>query len=295
MTLVELLVVLAIIAVLIGLLIPAVQRVREAANRLKCANNLRQIGLALHQYHDDFGSFPPAVDSRVTDNQYRFLSWQARVLPYIEQDPLWEVSRNAFQIDPYFLDNPPHAGVATPLTIYQCPSDTRVASVQTYVPIQLDNPPTISYRVALTSYLGVSGTNWRTRDGVLYDQSMVRLTDILDGTSNTIAVGERPPSADFRFGWWYGGAGQAFSGSLDSHVGARELNWVVGHTCSFKPSHFEPARPEDPCAYFHFWSLHGNGAYFLFADGSVRFLAYSADGILPALATRSGGEVVEVP
>src|SRR5439155_997426 len=132
-------------------------------------------------------------------------------------------------------------------------------------------PHTIFYRVALTSYLGVSGTDWQSHDGVLFHGSVVRLIDISDGTSNTVAVGERPPSFDFRYGWWYGGAGQRGSGSLDSHLGTREINWSVGSACPQTPNHFRAGRIDDPCAHFHFWSLHENGAHFLLADGSVRF------------------------
>ncbi len=291
-TLIEILVVLAIIAVLLGLLLPAVQSARRAAARIGCANNLRQIGLALHQYHGDRDRLPPAVDTRTGGDVYRFLSWHARLLPYVEQGDLWRLTENAFRANPDVLADPPHVGLTTLLKVYQCPADGRVDSVQTHIPWQPVSPPQVIYRVALTSYLGVSGTNLQTRDGVLFHQSSVRLLDIRDGTSNTLAVGERPPPPDFRYGWWYGGGGQGYSGSLDSHLGTREINRAFNNDCPDGPYRFESASVNDVCAHYHFWSLHPGGAHFLFADGSVRFLDYAADGVLPALGTRAGGEVV---
>ena len=140
------------------------------------------------------------------------------------------------------------------------------------------------------------GTDYTSTTGVLYRDSRVRLTDITDGASNTIAVGERPPSADYWYGWWYAGFGQNGTGGLDSLLGARELNAGGNYTymCAPGPFHFQSGRFDDQCSAFHFWSPHTGGANFLFADGSVRFLSYSADKILPALATRAGGEVVDL-
>jgi prepilin-type processing-associated H-X9-DG protein len=107
--------------------------------------------------------------------------------------------------------------------------------------------------------------------------------------------GERPPSADFWYGWWYAGYGQAGTGSADMLLGVRERNLggPFVSDCPAGPYHFREGRADNQCDLFHFWSLHPGGAHFLFADGSVRFLAYSADAILPALATRAGGEPVD--
>jgi prepilin-type processing-associated H-X9-DG protein len=122
------------------------------------------------------------------------------------------------------------------------------------------------------------------------------LNDITDGTSNTLLIGERPPSADLRFGWWYAGWGQDKDGECDGVLGARtEPRPGLFTNCDGTPERFQPGRFENQCDMFHFWSPHAGGANFTFADGSVRFLSYSADDILPALATRAGGEAVAVP
>jgi prepilin-type processing-associated H-X9-DG protein len=121
----------------------------------------------------------------------------------------------------------------------------------------------------------------------------VRLTDILDGTSNTLAVEERPPSADHGWGWWYAGWVQAKIGSLDSITGISELNITSG-AYPLCPYEFGPGQIDQQCDVYHFWSLHSGGANFASADGSVHFFAYSAADILPALATRAVGETVNL-
>lgn len=288
-TLVEVLVVIAIIAILIGLLLPAVQKIRAAASRTQCANNLKQIGLALHMYHDAQSALPPGITSQRSGEPWLFMTWLSRLQPYIEQEALWQTTLRAYQEEPIPYLNPPHIGFGTPLRLFACPNDGRV--------LQLDYTHK-GRRPALTSYVGVLGIDYTQPNGVLYVDSRVRLTDILDGTSNTVAAGERPPSADRWYGWWYTGYGQAGTGSTDMLLGVRERNrrgspYVA--SCPLGPYNFRPGRVEEQCDLFHYWSLHSGGAYFLFADGGVRFLTYSADPILPALATRAGGETVALP
>ena len=145
----------------------------------------------------------------------------------------------------------------------------------------------------LTSYLGVAGRSVARKDGVLFPGSAVRLTDVTDGTSQTLAVGERPPSHDMVFGWWYAGWGQDRDGDADVLLGVRARNTgAYAPGCRPGPYHFGPGAVDDPCAAFHFWSTHPGGAHFVFCDGSARFLAYEADPVMPALASRAAGDVV---
>jgi len=289
-SLIELLVVIAIIAVLAGLLLASVQKVRDAANRVKCQNNLKQIGLALHIYHDSFGTLPPAFshyDPQFTPPQpqdkFWYISWMARLLPYIEQGnlagevqweqwPWWQGQTN---------------GIVMP--IYRCPTDSRQSQPA---------PFGGGVSVALTGYLGVSGTNMNTRDGVLFPNSQVTFTQITDGLSNTLMVGERPPSKDLYFGWWFAGAGQdpAYSGSCDVILGTQEIKTTgIGEEggCGSGPYSFGPGKVSDACSMFHFWSLHQGGANFLYCDGSVHFIRYTCNPtLLVRMGTANGGEPV---
>ncbi len=287
-TLVELLVVIFVLGVLIGLLLPAVQKVRAVAARIQCANNVKQLGLALHQYHDTAGTLPPGVKLRRRTEPLPRMSWLARLLPYVEQEPLWRYTLAAYEYARVPFRDPPHIGFGTPIKVFACPADSRAQEPQT---------THRGYRPALTSYVGVLGTAYDRTDGVLFRDSQIRLTDILDGTSNTLMAGERPPSADFWYGWWYAGQGQRDTGSGDMLLGVRERNMRARFAswCPAGPYRFGPGNVTEQCDLFHFWSLHNGGAHFVYADGSVHFLRYSADPILPALATRAGGEVAAIP
>jgi prepilin-type N-terminal cleavage/methylation domain-containing protein/prepilin-type processing-associated H-X9-DG protein len=285
-TLLELLVVIGIVAVLLALLLSAVQRARASAGRAGCTNNLRQAGIALHNYHGVYGSFPPGVRA---SSPYPFAGWEARLLPFVEQSSLWTKTQQAFARDLDFRDNPPHSGFATVLRLYTCPSDPR-----TQTSLDLGN----GFVVAFTDYLGVEGTNQYREDGMLYLDSQVRFADVTDGTSTTLLVGERPPSPEGHFGWWYGGMGQSMDGSADMLLGAQEhivYPLYYSARCPLISPGFGPGNDRNVCDTFHFWSCHIGGANFLFVDGSVRFLSYSAASLLPALATRAGGEAVENP
>ncbi len=285
-SLVELAVVIAILGVLLTLTLSAVQRIRALAARATCANQLRQMGMALHRYHGQNDSFPPGVmphapvprpgaSETKSKIDYPLLNWHARLLPFVEQESLWAETVKAYATDWHEINTPPHNGYVTAVPLYLCSLYKGLPGMETFP--------------AATSYLGVSGTNEYKKNGVLYLASKVRFADITDGSSHTVAVGERPPSVNGYYGRWYGGWGHW--GVANAYLGVRETD--VAHwngDCPRGSYHFTAGQIKDDCSIFHFWSLHPGGANFMMADGSVRFLSYSADGILPALATRAGGE-----
>jgi prepilin-type N-terminal cleavage/methylation domain-containing protein/prepilin-type processing-associated H-X9-DG protein len=290
-TLIELLIGIAIIAILMSLILAGVQRVRESAARLKCQNNVKQIALAMHQFHDSKGVLPPGHRSLLNFDLMPFSGWPVSVLPDIEQQPLADAARAAYRKWPLPWFDPPHTDMHTVVPGFNCPSDDRVVTAQVSMRTHL--------LVAFTSYLGVSGRDSRLKDGVLFQDSKINFLAVTDGTSSTLLLGERPPSADFQFGWWYAGIGQRETGSGDMILGVREPNLmpiVSGSKCGPGNYPFMPATGfDDPCGVFHFWSPHRGGANFAFCDASVRFLSYSAYDLMPALASRAGGEVVAVP
>jgi prepilin-type N-terminal cleavage/methylation domain-containing protein/prepilin-type processing-associated H-X9-DG protein len=293
-TLIELLVAIAIIGVLAGLVLSAVQKVRSAAAKVSCANRVKQLALALHMTHDIDGHFPPGTETNRTANRYPYLSWRGRILPNLEMEPYWRTAESDYGLnrDPFQLfGGHDHSIRPVVLSVYSCPADGRLASAWDVPLIQGG-----TLRVSLSSYLGINGTTSRLRDGVLFPDSRVRIADIRDGASNTLFLGERPPSSDLRFGWWYAGAGSDGRGTLDSQLGVVE---TVGRTnpypqCPFGPYSYGSGSGQinDPCQAFRFWSLHSGGANFAFADGRVTFLRYSVEPVMKQLSTRAGGEVI---
>jgi prepilin-type processing-associated H-X9-DG protein len=283
----ELLVVCAILGVVVAITTAAVQRVRATAARTTCANQLRQLALALHAHAAAHGSFPPGVGNQNGKDPYPFLSFHGRLLPYLEQQARWDQIEAAFRSTNNFLADPPHAGLSTAMPQFGCPLDDRTRTPQ---------PVRGNVVRGLTSYLGVEGTNSFRQDGVLFLDSRVRPADVSDGLSNTLALGERPASADHLFGWWYGGWGQDKDGEADSVLGSRTKNnqiWV--RSCPVGPYSFQRGDLLNQCDAFHFWSLHSGGANFAFADGSVRFLRYAIDPLFVPLSTRAGSDVAALP
>lgn len=279
MTVVELLVVITVIALLIGLLLPAIQKVRSTASRVRCLTNCKQLGLALHQYHDTEDRFPPAT-SAGQGEPYPYLSWSARISPYLDQAAYWQQTVHAFSVTNSFISQPHPVDVS--LRVFVCPADGR---------------PPVAPRmahdrsVALTWYLGVNGRSSARNDGMLYWRSRTRITDATDGSSNTLLVGERPPSPDSFYGWQYGGMGLFSDGTYDVSLGVREQ--APSACADF--GNYGPGNVERYCHMYHYWSLHPGGANFVMVDGSARFIPYSAADIMPALATRDRGEVASVP
>lgn len=293
-SLVELLVVIGIFSILIGLLLPAVQKVRAAAAKSQCGNNLRQIGLASHHYADINAALPASSVVGIRASSLPFANWSVRLLPFLDLVPLWQQVQADYAMNPIPFRPPFHSAQAKVVPVFACPADGRVGTAWTVDVLGSQR------HVSVMSYLGNLGTNYSKQDGVIYRNSSVSLLHISDGTSNTLLVGERPPSSDLLYGWFYVGIGQDFGGSLDSVLGAREIN-ISGfpgyrpNQCGRGPFHFKNGEIGSRCSAFHYWSLHSGGANFAFCDGSVRFLSYDADSMLPALATRSGGEVVSSP
>jgi prepilin-type N-terminal cleavage/methylation domain-containing protein/prepilin-type processing-associated H-X9-DG protein len=289
-TLLELLVVLGILGVVLGLALPAVQRAREAAARVQCLNKMKQVGLALHNFHTTHGRFPPSRPQQpmtTTHEPDSLLSWMALILPQMGQDPLWAASEQACRLENRSYLNPPHIGYATPLRDYICPNDSRL-----FVPLTSPEGTPAGF----TSYIGVGGSDdgGGFHPGVFCDQVIgIQMTDITDGTSQTLMVGERPPPDSLQAGYWYSAfdTGGAFPGP--NHFLILNAPRFAGDTqCSQAGSQFGPGRRENPCDRFHYWSLHPGGANFTFADASARFLPYSARSVIPALVTRANGETV---
>ncbi len=288
-TLLEFLVAVAIIGLLTGLILSAVQKARASAARAQCVNLLRQLALSNEQFHSTHNRLPAGYSSDARPKEQPYLSWTARLLPFVEQQSVWTQIQDAFHTDPrptVFFGHMPHGELLKRVVpSFLCPSDDRVAFAQNVNGVT----------AAFSSYLGVSGTNFIQKDGIFHSDSRIRWPDILDGLSNTLLIGERPPSADFRLGWWYRGWGLYHDGTGEMLLGVRERNMSGDYLkCSPGPYHFRSARFSNECALFQFWSPHSGGSHFAFADGSVRFLRYSANDILPALATRAGAESVVV-
>jgi prepilin-type N-terminal cleavage/methylation domain-containing protein len=212
-TLIESVVVIAIISALTGLTLAGVQRVRSAADRATCSNKLRQLGLGLQSYMDAYGQLPPGCSVNQGKSTEPFMTWMTRLLPFLEQEALWQQAEVAFRQESFF-ENPPHTVIlGRHEPSFWCPSDNRGATPWSYG----------QFQVGFTSYQGVEGTDLDRRDGVLFLDSRVSPADITDGTSQTLLVGERPPSLRHDFGWWYAGWGQRKTGSGDSVLGVREL------------------------------------------------------------------------
>jgi prepilin-type N-terminal cleavage/methylation domain-containing protein/prepilin-type processing-associated H-X9-DG protein len=290
-TLIELLVVIAIIAILIGLLLPAVQKVRDAAARTQSQNNLKQIGLGFHNYHAAFERFPSGFTSRAAsvngDGLGPGWGWGAHLLPYLEQENLYR------QIDfTKDIADPVHAQVrVTSLKVFLSPADSPPRS--TFMTIAEDG--TTICEVAFANYVGVGGTSEvsgfpDTNTGVLLRNSKYRVGDITDGTSSTMFVTERE-SRRSPMTTWVG----AVTGSVNPPLNpAFEEEGPPTLILTQTGEGAEGRHPNNPLGHVEdACSRHTGGVNVLFGDGSVRFIR---DTINPftweAIGTRAGGEVV---
>lgn len=283
-TLIELLVVIAIIAILVALLLPAVQQAREAARRTQCKNNLKQIGLALHNYHDSYGTLPPGVVHKFGNQNVAAMGsygWGTFILPQLEQQNLFQtIQTNGVDLDS-LLRNTANAearnyAVFTKLPFYRCPSDTGPdqnsrrewdAPYSAYFggrPVHLSN----------ANYVAVSGTRWSTPEdwivdridpfGTFWGDSRVLFRDITDGLSNTFVIGER----DWRRGWganWIGQRNYTGTGIWGARQNLAILDVKINDPV-LQPN-------GNPAVTRGFSSEHTGGAQFLFADGAVKFLS----------------------
>ncbi len=323
-TLIELLVVIAIMGVLVSLLLPAVQKARETASRLTCKNNLKQIGIALHNYHDSHKLFPPGYISTVgtgglADDQGPGWGWAALILPYVEQQPLYD----QIHFDKDITDPVNAQARTTSLSIFRCPTDAGFAD--TVFTVDKLNDPSSDYstplldidgnhvQVAHASYVGIFGNPEITPDpgflsndndrrlgvrGMFYRNSKIRMTDVTDGMSQTLFVGER--SSNLAYATWVGSVtgGQVPPKIPDTYSFGPEGAPVMclGHTGD--ASDVPPHTPNSPVNHVDdFWSRHVMGVNFLYVDGSVHNIQNNINPrVWWAMGTRCGDEKnIELP
>jgi len=321
-TLIELLVVIGIIAILIALLLPAVQQAREAARRAQCKNNLKQLGIAMHNYHDAHLLFPPGCIGDVGSDPLngKGWAWGTFLLPYIEQSPLYN-SMSPSQVTPIelLIDPLKKSLVRTPIAAYRCPSDTGDQIAHANRAFSGLSPATLgpatgseqyapyhpvhsgaSFSPATSNYVGSFGDfwlpntlNWTSAElkgnGAFGTNSTVRMRDITDGSSNTFAMGERhwPNFAAAWAGvdWWYA----CDTSGIQMAVGTTFFLLNAG------PNFY--ALTCDGVGAAGFGSYHAGGAHFLKCDGSVEFYSNSIDsnndinnpGIYQRLSRRNDG------
>lgn len=291
-TLIELLVVIAIIAILVALLLPAVQQAREAARRSQCKNNLKQIGLALHNYNGTHSVLPmgtSALRKPITTQNGRVIAnseswgWSAFILPYLDQAPLADSLSMSENRLTDVLSAAETAGnldeTFRPITGYQCPSDTTGANLKSgmrrthFNGLGLSNnkwrPPTLNYPGSHGELRGALRApfqqNHKHPQGIFYTGSAVKFRDITDGMTNVIMVGEREERCGA--GTWLGARNPAGNGTHGNDY----------HIANMRPVLNDPSNGGNNRCTRGFSSQHVGGAHFLMCDGAVRFIGNSID------------------
>jgi prepilin-type N-terminal cleavage/methylation domain-containing protein len=309
-TLIELLVVIAVIAILIGLLLPAVQKVREAASRAKCANNLKQLALGIHMFESEYKILPGSQSGGLPGGTG---NWQFKLLPFVEQLALYGTGKN---VKP-----------TVPLAVLHCGSEGRPKELLGTKTIDT----TLSWYVAIAGYdtnqavfvtgLGSTPPPDEQRGIMAYDYNIsvlqpagpAKFALVRDGLSNTLLLGERPPSektisTSTSVPTYYGRIGgqiaapsthESFFGVSNAYTtfkgnqGSTTTTLLAGETaCAPAPGLFGPGT-KDYCSYNHLWSGHPAGANFALGDGAVRFVSYNSAALLLPLATRAGDDAVD--
>ncbi|MCA9221080.1 MAG: DUF1559 domain-containing protein [Planctomycetales bacterium] len=276
-TLVELLVVIAIIGILVAMLLPAVQAAREAARRSSCTNNLKQIGLALHNYHDTYKTFPAG------SIQSNFVSGFASILPYIEQNN----TADLYDFSLYYTDPHNQAVSNQRISVYLCPSMPLPREVPLVSANETGGPSSYLLNEGTDDYMaacdGVFGLQW---PGYGYPNPNVRFADIIDGTSSTFAVGET--TYNMRDYLW-----SASTPGVGGQVRWGTARWVVGYPAIALGTTLKPFNLHAAAGNGGYQSMHPGGANFVYCDGSVHFIPETIDSVTyNALATRQGGEIV---
>jgi prepilin-type N-terminal cleavage/methylation domain-containing protein len=307
-TLIELLVVIAIIGVLVALLLPAVQQAREAARRTQCRNNLKQIGLAFHNYHDSYNTFPPGHVSKfpanLTSGEAGCWAWGTFILPQVDQSSVYN-ALNPSAVDPQVAAATTVGlnALQTSLSVFRCPSDTAVEFLNGFDSTTSGNEntaPADAYsryitdgvgkvKIGLSNYVAVASAGESTTPainpiqygpplGISFQNSKVGIKDIVDGTSNTFCVGERA----WRFKNLLAGAGTIYAISASPLANINQSqSWNIksAHTnvsglTYDGPNWSSNNRPHSARA---FNSNHVGGLFFLMCDGSVQFCSENID------------------